>query len=707
MPPTESARPPLILIVDASSDFRRQARSALEGAHLRVAEAMDRDSTLAAIEELEPDLIVLEAALPGDGLALCAEIRDALPDDAIPILLTAPNGDNRLFERGFQVGASDFLRKPLDWLILANRVGTLVIASRAQIELQRSQTSLANAQRIASIGSLEWDYGGDEMNWSAETYRILGIDSPGSAASLSSLLHRVSEEDVEKVRHVLDDSAERREPFSLEFRIVQQLGEVRHVRLQGEVSEAKPAKRTRVHLSGTLQDITEYARAMEQVRYMANFDGLTGLSNRRLFHVQLRETLDQARSTGSKVGLLFMDLDHFKRINDSLGHTAGDLLLQQVSERLMNRVRRSDRVGRSVEISNTAVSRLGGDEFTLLLPGLEDSRDAGIVAQRILREIPPPLEIDGHSVSVTASIGVAVYPDDGLDVETLVKHADSAMYHAKDRGGNNYQFFSQSLNSDNERRLTLESELRNALGRDEFRLHYQPKIHLATGKVAGAEALLRWQHPELGTVSPGEFIPVTEETSLVIPIGDWVLEEACRQVKEWQRAGLAEFPIAVNVSSRQFQNLNLRHSVVNALEMSGLDPRFLELEITESAMMQDGESAAETLRELRELGVHVALDDFGTGYSSLSYVKRFPLDTLKIDRSFVTDLPADPDAAGIVTAIIAMAHVLKLDVVAEGVETEAQRKFLAEHACDQMQGYLESRPLPPEEFAEFLRARSG
>jgi predicted signal transduction protein with EAL and GGDEF domain len=457
-------------------------------------------------------------------------------------------------------------------------------------------------------------------------------------------------------------------------------------------------------VSGTIQDVTEQMRTQEKIRLLANFDSLTGLANRRFFKDQFARALAAARSKGHSVGLLFMDLDRFKQVNDTLGHRAGDALLQHVADRLREHVRGSDMVARDGgESPAPEISRLGGDEFTVLLSKISKPEDAGDVARRVLRVLPQPVRIEGTEVSARISIGIATYPLDGEDVDTLMRNADVAMYHAKERGRNTYEFFSDSMNAASLRKLTLESRLGEALERGELRLHYQPRFDLATREMVACEALLRWHHPELGTVSPAEFIPVSEECGLIHAIGDWVLRVACAQNKAWQDAGYQPLPISVNVSTRQFIERDLREIVATALTEADLAPEHLEIEITENALMHDDEGTAIAFRDLQSMGVRIALDDFGTGYSSLSYITHFPLDVLKMDRAFVRDVDSDPAAKGVTNAVIQMAHSLGLRVVAEGVDSDAQAQILREQGCDELQGFLLSAAVPPEELVRFLR----
>jgi diguanylate cyclase (GGDEF)-like protein len=439
-------------------------------------------------------------------------------------------------------------------------------------------------------------------------------------------------------------------------------------------------------------EIVERRLADQRVVHMAHHDALTGLPNRTLLIDRVQQAIARANRRGGKLGLLFLDLDRFKNVNDSLGHAMGDQLLQAVSARLTACLREGD-----------TAARLGGDEFIISLPDVADGAEAARVAARILAELAKPFTVSGHQLPAEASIGIALYPDDGDNAQTLMRNADTAMYHAKESGRANHQFFSTQMTERVSRRLSTETSLRRALERGEFALHYQPLVELASGRIDGAEALVRWPQPDRRLVSPIEFIPVAEETGLIVPLGEWVLREACTQAQAWQarRPGLR---IAVNLSGRQFRQKDLVGMIEQVLRETGLAPTLLELELTEGILMHHAEDTVHTLARLDEMGVRLAIDDFGTGYSSLSYLKRFPIHTLKIDRSFVQDISTDPDDAAIVTAIVAMARGLNLSVTAEGVETKQQAVFLRSLSCDLAQGYHFGRPMPEMDFAARLAA---
>ncbi|TCS70650.1 EAL domain-containing protein [Effusibacillus lacus] len=446
------------------------------------------------------------------------------------------------------------------------------------------------------------------------------------------------------------------------------------------------------HYAATFTDITERKSYEERIVYQAHHDTLTGLPNRTFFQ-NLTSQLDHAKQQNQMLAVLIIDLDRFKGINESLGHSAGDRLLQGVAERLKSCVRDGD-----------IVARLGGDEFALLLTQITSEKDVVRRVRHIAEVFKEPLICGSEEIFTSMSMGISLYPADGKDMEELLKNADTALYRARELGGGHYQFYTPEMNSKAFERLALETDLRKALDRQEFVLYYQPKVDMQTGQIVGMETLIRWEHPDLGTVSPAEFISLAEETGLIIPIGEWVLHTACKQNKAWQQAGFSPLRVAVNLSARQFRQTDLVATVARVLHETGLDPEYLELEITESIALENADRTIATLNELRTLGVRISIDDFGTGYSSLSYLKKFPIDTLKIDRSFVREIDTNLSDAAIVTAIITLAHSLNLKVVAEGVETPVQQAFLLKQKCDEMQGYLFSRPVPVSSFERLMAA---
>jgi diguanylate cyclase (GGDEF)-like protein len=441
---------------------------------------------------------------------------------------------------------------------------------------------------------------------------------------------------------------------------------------------------------------------------LANYDLLTGLPNRRTFMDRLEWALNHSDRNGNSGAVLHIDLDGFKQVNEALGPAAGDELLQIVAERIGNGIRTTDTLGRiETEGPQPSLSRLAGDEFMVLLPLLTQPDSAAHVAQRVLDTIARPVSLSGHELRITCGIGIAVFPDDGADIDSIVRNVEVAMHHAKNQQKQSFQFYSSELNARALHRLDLGNQLRKALERDELRLFYQPKNDVQTGKVCGAEALVRWQHPERGLVGPVEFIPLAEENGLIVPLGEWVLQAACLQSKAWQSAGLFSHRISVNVSSHQFRQRRLAETLRAILAGSGADASLLTVEITEGVLMENAEANVKVLQDIKGMGIKLSMDDFGTGYSSLSYLNSFPLDELKIDRSFVKELRQPGDQSAIIAAIISMAHSLELSVVAEGVELKPQLDFLKSQRCDEFQGFMVSKPVPPEEFAAKFLAAAG
>ena len=448
-------------------------------------------------------------------------------------------------------------------------------------------------------------------------------------------------------------------------------------------------------VQGRVRESETKLKHAQRVEYLAYHDGLTGLPNRSMFSKALSQSISEAKRYERRLAIAFLDLDRFKQINDTLGHEAGDQLLKEIAVRLKACVRASD-----------TVARLGGDEFVVLLPSLEDEKYAEIVAQKILAAAARPFNLIGQEFRITASIGISTYPRDGLDEQTLTKNADIAMYQAKAEGKNNFQFYSEKLNANSLERLTLDSSLRHALERNEFRLYYQAKRDISSGRITGMEALLRWEHPDLGIVAPMQFIPIAEETGLIVPIGKWVLKTVCLQSIAWQRQGLAALSIAVNMTARQFLDEQMLADVASILAETGMNPHLLEIELNESLLIHDVETTMRILTGLKALGVRIAVDDFGTGYSSLAMLQRFPLDTIKIDRSLMRDFLGSTDHTGLADAIIAMGKSLSLTVVAQGVETREQAEHLRLHACDELQGFYFKKPLPVNEFTQLLREQA-
>ena len=686
-----------VLVADDDATMRLLLQTALESKGFSVSLAEDGTEALSAFRDGNFDVVLLDVEMPGlSGFEVCESIRHGWGRH-IPVVLITGNDDVVSIERAFACGATDFISKPINWSLIGHRL-RYVLNSAAMFQ----SLNAAQAQNRAILRALP--------------DLLLKVDDQGRVREQHGEpgLQRafLGEETVRQLpQHVMND-------YLLGLERARKAGNVQN----GEwiVTDEQGRKRyfdVRIAAMGQdealclLHDATERREAEQRIRYLAYFDPLTGLHNRQFFQEQLRRELVQAERQGERLAVLFMDLDGFKRINDSLGHHVGDLILQGVAARLSSVLRSSDLVGRAIEdfpqdaVDVMDIARLGGDEFTALLPRIQYPEDTLAVAQRIRRLICLPFLIEGRELVVTTSIGIATYPDDAGDATTLLKYADSAMYAAKAGGRDICEYYSSALTDRAMQRMSLESGLRLALERDEFRLTYQPQVDSRSRAICAVEALIRWQHPEKGLVPPMDFIPLAEEIGVILPIGAWVLRTACRDAMRWQALGLGPIQMAVNLSPVQFRNPDLKADILESLRQSGLPAAQLELEITESTLMEDTGLALSILRDLRDMGIHIALDDFGTGYSSLAYLKQLPLSRLKVDRSFVCDMPDSKQDEAILRAVIALAHNLDMHVIAEGVETHAQYTALAALGCDSMQGYLFSKPVPFDSIVTLLAQR--
>jgi diguanylate cyclase (GGDEF)-like protein/PAS domain S-box-containing protein len=637
--------------------------------------------------------ILVDLSLPDSG-GMETFNRLFLAAPHIPILILAVAEDEDIAKLAVQRGAREYLLKgrleTYLWPKAVNRMIELAANTEAMFEQnERAQVTLN------SIGDavISTDVAGNVA------YLNIVAESLTGWAQAEAVGHP-----LEEVFRIIDGTtrAEARNPLTFAIRENKTVSLTPNcvlIRRDGAESpiedSAAPIHNRQGQVTGgviVFHDVSAARATTLRMGYMAQHDSLTDLPNRLLLHDRLTEAVSLAHRYRRQLAVLFLDIDRFKHINDSLGHGIGDRLLRSIAQRLLGCVRASD-----------TVSRQGGDEFVILLSELTDAEDATICADKILETLRTPHRIDEHDVHVTASIGIVTYPDDGTDCETLMKHADFAMYHAKDNGRDNRQFFKRDLSLRAVKRQSLEDSVRHALDRQEFSVHYQPKVNLETGGIVGVEALIRWMHPDLGLVSPAEFIPIAEECGLMVPIGQWVLGQACHQAQAWQEIGLAPIRIAVNISAVELHAKEFSKGVGVILAATGLDPRFLELELTETFLVQDSTATLAILQDLKQLGLKLALDDFGTGYSSLNHLKRFPIDTLKIDGSFVRTITTNTDDASIVGAVISMGRNLHMRVVAEGVETREQLAFLQHRECPFGQGYYFSQPLTGQACTQLLR----
>ena len=685
---TENTRD-LILVVDDDPTLRIPVRVALETAGYAVEEAADGEEALEKFSRFKPAAIMMDVEMPGlNGFDVCARIREDEAGVHVPILMVTSLDDVESVNRSYSAGATDFISKPIKWPLLPHRIRYLLRTSGTYRKLRTSEAknkalltaipdTLFVVRRDGAIVDFFAGRASPHLREPRGDQKTIFSYLPGDAAlSWHKLIREVAVTgEFRQMDFRLDDG-----------------GDENHYELQ-----VVPYLNNLTLTS--FRDISERKRAEKRVHNLAYYDTLTGLPNRLLFQQQLHRAIDAAREQKLKVAALYVDLDNFKRINDTLGHNFGDAVLKTIASRLDQCIRSSDCVIRAnPEDQNMQLARLGGDEFVAILQNIRSEDAAVAVAERLRTELTRPVAHQGHEFVVTSSIGVSIFPDDGDDMDSLLKNADVAMYQAKSAGRNSVRFYSGTMSLRSLERLDLEGALHRALERNELEVWYQPKILVATERVCGVEALVRWNHPEKGHLLPASFIPLAEECGLISDIGEWVLKRACRQAKIWQDRYGRDLRMAVNLSSQQFLQSRVDEVVLQALFEASLKPRLLQLELTESILMQDMQLTIPLLEKLKATGIELAMDDFGTGYSSLSYLKRLPIDVVKIDRSFVADLEVDTDDAAICATIIAMAHTLGLQVVAEGVETLGQYEYLRQHGCDQIQGYLISKPLPAAEL---------
>ncbi len=693
------------LVVDDQASIRTMMRKALMSMRIDVTEAENGRQAVEMMRLEMPDLVILDIEMPVmNGFDTCRALRALEGGQFVPVLMVTSSDDTASIQQAYEVGATDFLTKPINWTLLKHHLQFIVQSTVAARSLQESERRLEEAQRLARIGSWELYPDTEKVYGSEELFRIFGLDRHLDAFELGNFLKHIHPDDRWAVEAALADSLQQGKELDIDLRITRNDGKRRHMQLQGLPHYDNNG--VVCYLSGTLQDITERKLAEDKIRHLAYYDPLTKLPNRQLFREQAELTLKRASRSHHQAALLYLDLDRFKHVNDTLGHSAGDRFLQELSRRIMSSLRDTDLIT-PPQLDDDAdrdpcLARVGGDEFILVAGDLQHPQDAAIVAQRILDNIEQPLSLDGQEFFPSGSIGIAIYPDDGDDLDTLMKNADTAMYHVKARGKNNFAFYQSEMNAKALHKLQLESRLRRAIDNDELVLHFQPQVDARSGELLAVEALVRWENPEEGLVSPAEFIPLAEETGLIVPIGLWVLRSACRQLRSWIDAGYRAIPVAVNISSRQFREEDFVESVSALLTAEGVPPKLIDIELTESLIMSDAEESIVKLKQLKKMGMKISVDDFGTGYSSLAYLKRLPIDVLKIDRQFVSDVANDDNDAAIVRAIISLANSLKLETVAEGVETREQLAFLSQQGCTLIQGYFISKPLPATELLEFF-----
>ncbi|MGI9333162.1 MAG: putative bifunctional diguanylate cyclase/phosphodiesterase [Gammaproteobacteria bacterium] len=684
------------LLVDDDPDFVALMERALARAGFQVATAPDGPCALELLRNHPVDIVLLDVVLPGmDGFETCARIRATARGRHVPVLMMTASEDYDAITRAYEAGASDFLTKPINMALLGYRIRYALRAKYTADDLRGHRRRLLAAQRMARLGHWEFNLDSARFLWSAELRSVLGLEGEDPHARLDDLIALVHPDDRQFVETTIDEAITEKSPFSLEHRVVTPRGQVLNVLHEAEpITEDEDGS---VSVLGTVQDVSALRRAEERVRVLSSFDTVTGLPNR----ASLTEAIDRAlhdKSIACAVGaILCVGLDHFRHVNEAMGHSVGDELLRRVAARIDCALGARERV--QTEMAHEAgiplLARVGDCEFATCLERAERG-DAEAIAMRINAEFERPFYLDDCEIYLSGCVGIALCPTDGRQGETLLKNSQAAANLAMSNGPNTFHHFSPAVNALARERMALHADLRRALGRNEFGLEYQPRVRAADGAFNSMEALLRWRRPDGGLTGPDAFIGYAEDTGIIVAIGDWVLNEAIEQIRRWSESSLCILRVSVNVSSTQLRRPEFVDRLVDRVQLSGIDPTRLELEITESQMMESFDDLSAGLRRLRKLGVKIALDDFGTGHSSLERLMNLPLDVLKIDRSFVRDAADDQQARAVLSTIISLGHLLGLIVVAEGVETEAQSKLLASLGCDQLQGFLICRPNTPE-----------
>ena len=683
---------PLALVVAGDAAERRAVAEALAAEGLDALETATLEPALALLAAQPGALVVIGE--PGAAEA-CEVLRASEGGRDVPILVLVERGDTAAVRRANEAGASDFVARPLE--LVGERVRLLLRRASARAALLRSQERLESAQRLARSGSFAVELASGTVDASLPLFELMGL-APRRGQHWKSFASQLDPDDREPLLRAVKSCLEQDRATALDLRVFRGDGAPRVLRCR--LAARRDLEGEPLALEGSVQDVTEGRRAEERMRSLATTDELTQLGNRRLLEEKLGFVL---REPGARAGVLVLDLDHFERVNDTLGPAAGDALLREAAGRVLDAIE----LGEGIECrrDQVAVARRSGGEFALLVPRVADPRALADLARRCLAALAQPFVLDAHEVTLGASAGIAVAPEDGADAETLVRNAAAALHHAKAQGRGGLQFYRASMNASALSRMILEAKLRRALEQGEFVLHYQPLISLQTEEVVGFEGVVRWQEPELGLVGPDDFIPLAEETGLILRLGDWILREACRQAVAWRERGVCPVPISINLSPQQFREPGLAEQIAAALLETGAPAGRIGVEITENVLLHDAKLAIETLARLRELGVHIALDDFGTGYSSLSYLRHLPADALKIDRAFLVDIASEDAAAALTASIVAMGVALGLRVVAEGVEEEQQRRLLKAWGCHEAQGFLFGRAVPAHEAEHTWAAR--
>ncbi|VAW64513.1 diguanylate cyclase/phosphodiesterase (GGDEF & EAL domains) with PAS/PAC sensor(s) [hydrothermal vent metagenome] len=680
---------PLLLVVDDDIVIRSMLTKALQKQGYDFIEALNGVEGIELFRQHRPDLVLLDVLMPVmNGFEACQAMREQDPERSVPIIMLTGLDDVTSVDKAFDSGATDFITKPINWSLFSQRVRYALKSREVDFELRKSRHRVDHALKVAMLGYWDWDLHTNEFSIPAGVLDMLGIDR-NHIKTFDDLISYVPDEDRDRVVHAFDDARMLGTRFVLEHRMQGMDHKERYVYQQCEVimgDDKKPG-----YVLGTIQDITALKRAEDMILHQAYHDLLTDLPNQTLFKERLTHAIKVAEHAHHQVAVVAMDIDRFQLINESLGHEIGNELLLAFAGFLRGNVLEGD-----------TVARISGNEFAVLLESPSSTEEIRSVLSGLNQALKAnTFELANQKVTVSLSLGVAVYPADDVDAGGLIQCANAAMRKAKSQGGDQEYFYTHDMNRRVDDRLRMESDLRTAIENEDLELFYQPQVESSSRKIIASEALVRWRHKEHGLVPPIRFIPLAEETGLIHPLGRYVLEQAIKQTRQWNLQG-HPLSVGINLSARQFMQVDLVGQIKNLISLYSIDPQHIDLEITETIVMQDADSSINKMHQLKELGVTLSMDDFGTGYSSLSYLHQFPLDVLKIDRSFVKDITGNEGDGAIARAVIAMAHSMKLKVIAEGVETEEQYAFLSSHGCEVIQGYLISRPVPAGEFEELL-----
>lgn len=682
---------PRLLIIDDDEMIALILAEVCANSYFQVKHALNGKEGVELFKSWHPDIVLLDVLMPEmDGFECLTKLRQMPNADLLPIIMLTGIDDLASIYKAFNLGATDFIVKPIDWTTLKYRLEYMYRSASGLIKLA---DSLNEAQKIAHLGSWQWDVLTNRLDFSEEFYHVMDLDEEHRKKNLTkkTIFSRLAIEDAKKLNQLINMTQHTKRSFKIECPLVYRDG-VEHIILCNAIPKEDQAGNL-IAIRGTVQDITEFRRFEEKIQFLSDYDTLTGLYNRNTFQKVLSKNMLFCKRSEKKIAVLFIGFDKFKRINETLGPAAGDMILKMLAKRTL------------VPSLDKNVFKLAGDGFGVILNSISDHHVAEHVAKQWLTDLRMPFLIDGNEIFMSISIGIVIFPNDGNEVDEIIKNGEIAMHHAKLQGGNRYQFFSDSLNEYAVNQLKLECQLQRAIERSQLVVFYQAKVDIQTGKTLGMEALIRWKHPELGLVSPQVFICLAEESGLIQSIGEWVLKTVCLQQMAWKTLGFPAIPVSVNISSIQFDDPNFANNLILTLQETKLPPEYLILEITESAMMHDVQKALNILKVLKNVGVKISIDDFGTGYSSLSYLIEFPIDELKIDRSFIAHMCENESSAVITSAILALGNALKLQVVAEGVETQVQADFLLDHGCHIAQGYLYSKPIPADQFFKFVMNR--